>query len=58
VDPERGDQLAQAVGRLRADPQLRAELGRRGRAFAEQQYDRDALARRYLQLLEDVVRAT
>ena len=58
VDPERGDQLAHAVGRLRADPQLRAELGRRGRAFAEQYYDRDALARRYLQLLEDVVRAT
>ena len=58
VDPERGDQLAHAVERLRADPQLRAELGRRGRAFAEQYYDRDALARRYLQLLEDVVRAT
>jgi glycosyltransferase involved in cell wall biosynthesis len=58
VEPERGDQLAQAVGRLRADPGLRAELGRRGRAFAEQHYDRDALARRYLDLLEDVVRST
>ena len=58
VDPERGDQLAQAVGQLRADPELRIELGRRGRAFAEQHYDRDALARRYLDLLEDVVRST
>ena len=58
VDPERGDQLAQAVGQLRADPELRMELGRRGRAFAEQHYDRDALARRYLDLLEDVVRST
>ena len=57
VDPERGDQLAQAVGQLRADPELRIELGRRGRAFAEQHYDRDALARRYLDLLEDVVRS-
>jgi glycosyltransferase involved in cell wall biosynthesis len=57
VDPERGDQLAQAVGQLRADPVLRAELGRRGRAFAEQHYDRDALAQRYLALLEDVVRS-
>jgi glycosyltransferase involved in cell wall biosynthesis len=57
VDPERGDQLAEAVGRLRADPQLRAELGRRGRAFAEEHYDRDALASRYLELLEDVVRS-
>jgi glycosyltransferase involved in cell wall biosynthesis len=58
VDPERGDQLADAVERLRADPQLRAELGRRGRAFAEQHYDRDTLATRYLELLQGVVRST
>jgi glycosyltransferase involved in cell wall biosynthesis len=55
VDPERGDQLASAVSQLRADPALRAELGRRGRAFAEQYYDRDALAARYLELLRGVV---
>ena len=55
VEPERGDQLAQAVARLRADPQLRIELGRRGRAFVEQHYDRDALASRYLELLRQVV---
>jgi glycosyltransferase involved in cell wall biosynthesis len=55
VEPERGDQLAQAVARLRADPQLRNELGRRGRAFVEQHYDRDALASRYLALLTQVV---
>src|SRR5204862_6349224 len=47
VEPERGDQLAAAVDRLRADPELRADLARRGRAFAEQNYDRDALAARY-----------
>jgi glycosyltransferase involved in cell wall biosynthesis len=56
VDPERGDQLAAAVARLRSDPDLRAELSRRGRAFAEQYYDRDTLAARYLDLLRDVVR--
>jgi glycosyltransferase involved in cell wall biosynthesis len=56
VDPERGDQLAVAVDRLRADPELRAELARRGRAFAEQNYDRDALAARYLDVLRDVTR--
>jgi glycosyltransferase involved in cell wall biosynthesis len=56
VDPERGDQLAAAVGQLRADPALRAELSRRGRAFAEQYYDRDTLAARYLDLLRNVVR--
>jgi glycosyltransferase involved in cell wall biosynthesis len=55
VDPERGDQLALAVERLRVDPALRAELGRKGRAFAVQQYDRDTLAARYLDLLHDVV---
>lgn len=58
VDPERGDQLAAAVNRLRADAALRAELGRRGRAFAEQYYDRDVLAARYLEVLRDVVHAT
>jgi glycosyltransferase involved in cell wall biosynthesis len=57
VEPERGDQLAQAVARLRTDPDLRAELGRRGRAFAEQHYDRDVLASRYLDLLREVVRS-
>jgi glycosyltransferase involved in cell wall biosynthesis len=55
VDPERGDQLAQAIERLRNDAGLRAELGRRGRAFAEQHYDRDALAARYLDLLHELV---
>jgi len=56
VEPERGDQLAAAVDRLRADPELRADLARRGRAFAEQNYDRDALAARYLDVLRDVTR--
>jgi glycosyltransferase involved in cell wall biosynthesis len=56
VDPERGDQLAEAVGRLRADPALRAELSTNGRKFAEKYYDRDTLAARYLDLLRDVVK--
>ena len=55
VEPERGDQLAEAIERLRQDASLRAELGRRGRAFAEQFYDRDALADRYLRVLQEVV---
>jgi glycosyltransferase involved in cell wall biosynthesis len=56
VDPERGDQLAAAVARLRADPELRSTLARSGRAFAEQHYDRDALAARYLDVLANVVK--
>ena len=55
VEPEHGDQLADAVDRLRADPALRAELARKGRAFAVQHYDRDTLAGRYSELLRDVV---
>ena len=42
---------------LRADPEVRAQLGQAGRAFAEQHYDRDMLAARYLEVLRDVVRA-
>jgi len=55
VDPERGDQLANAVDRLRRDPALAGQLAQSGRAFAQQHYDRDQLARRYLDLLREVV---
>lgn len=55
VDPERGDQIADAVDRLRADPDLRSRLGAQGRAFAVASCDRDALARRYLDVLQRVV---
>jgi glycosyltransferase involved in cell wall biosynthesis len=55
VEPERGDQLAAAIDRLRHDPALCADLSRRGRAFAEQYYDRDVLAARYLDLLHEAV---
>jgi glycosyltransferase involved in cell wall biosynthesis len=57
VEPERGDQLAQAVERLRQDPELRRQLGRNGRVFAEQHYDRDALAARYLEILRGIAAA-
>jgi len=54
VDPDRGDQLACAIDRLRGDASLRDRLGRSGRAFAVREYDRDALATRYLQVLREV----
>jgi colanic acid biosynthesis glycosyl transferase WcaI len=57
VDPEDGPAIAAAVDMLRADPEVRADLGRRGRAFAEQHYDRNVLAARYLDLLHNVVHA-
>jgi glycosyltransferase involved in cell wall biosynthesis len=55
VDPERADALAEAIAHLRVDPGLRVRMGQQGRAFAEQHYDRDALAARYLDLLREVV---
>ncbi len=55
VEPERGDQLASAIDQLRRDPLLRADLARRGRAFAVEHYDRDALAERYLDILHEVI---
>jgi glycosyltransferase involved in cell wall biosynthesis len=55
VEPERPDQLVTAVERLRAEPDLRATLSREGRAFAEHHYSREALAARYLELLQKVV---
>jgi glycosyltransferase involved in cell wall biosynthesis len=55
VDPERGDQLAQAIDRLQNDPTLRADLALHGRAFAQREYDRDVLAQRYLDVLREVV---
>jgi glycosyltransferase involved in cell wall biosynthesis len=55
VDPERGDQLATAVDRLRHNPVFANQLAERGRAFACEHYDRDRLASRYLDLLREVV---
>jgi glycosyltransferase involved in cell wall biosynthesis len=55
VEPGRGDAIADAVRRLRSDPGLRASLGRQARAFATRYYARDVLARRYLDVLEQVV---
>ncbi len=55
VNPEDGVGIAAAVARLRAEPELRAELGRRGRRFAEQHCDREVLADRYVQVLAEVV---
>ncbi|MBV8715656.1 MAG: glycosyltransferase family 4 protein [Chloroflexi bacterium] len=57
VEPERGDQLAEAIERLRQDAGLRDQLGRAGREFAQREYDRDTLAARYLDLLHEVVGA-
>ena len=52
VPPEDSGSLAAAITALAADPQLRAETGRVGRAFVERRYDRAALARQYRKILD------
>jgi hypothetical protein len=52
VPPQDSGSVAAAVAALAADPQLRAEIGRAGRAFVERWHDRAALAREYRKILE------
>jgi glycosyltransferase involved in cell wall biosynthesis len=47
--------LAQALVTLARDPELAAELGRNGRALAEQEFDARILAPRFRETLETVV---
>jgi glycosyltransferase involved in cell wall biosynthesis len=53
--PEDPDAIASAIRRLADDPAGRAEMGRRGRAWVEVHASREALAARYLQLMEGMV---
>jgi colanic acid biosynthesis glycosyl transferase WcaI len=43
VAPENGAELARAITGLADNPQVRAALGRRGRSFAEKNFERDAV---------------
>jgi len=58
VPPEDVSALSAALARLAAEPALRAELAARGRSYVAEHFDRRTLARRYLEVLEGVVRAS
>ena len=51
VEPEQPQALADAMVRLRDDPQLREELGRRGRAFAVSRLDREVVLPQFERVL-------
>lgn len=55
VEPGDGEALGQAVAQLQADPELARQMGRRGRACVEAQYDRKLLAKQMQELLQSVV---
>ncbi|WP_437277035.1 glycosyltransferase family 4 protein [Sorangium sp. So ce375] len=55
--PEDVDAMSAAIRRLARDPALREEMGSAGRRFVAREYDREALARRYLDALAELVAA-
>jgi glycosyltransferase involved in cell wall biosynthesis len=56
--PGDSEALHDAIAGLLADPQSLPEYGRRGREFVAREFDRRTLARRYLEVLEAIVRPT
>jgi glycosyltransferase involved in cell wall biosynthesis len=55
IPPEDAAALVAAIDRLRADPALREELGRKGRDYAVRHLSREQTARDYLDVLQKVV---
>jgi glycosyltransferase involved in cell wall biosynthesis len=50
--PEDAPALAAAVRRLASDADLRRRLGRNGRRFVQEHFDREQIARRFVHFLE------
>lgn len=55
IEPENAAALVEAVLRLKTRPSLCRRLGQSGRAFAQRCFDRDVLARRYADVLHDLL---
>lgn len=58
VPPQQPDRLAAALVELSADPDRRQHQRKLGREFVSAEYNREALARRYLEVLEEAVDQT
>jgi glycosyltransferase involved in cell wall biosynthesis len=52
VEPGDKSAFLAAAGRLLANEELRAELGTRGRVYAETTFDIDSIARRFEDVIE------
>lgn len=53
--PEDVEKISKAIVTLADDPSLRESMASAGRAFVTAHYDRDAIAEKYLHLLEELV---
>lgn len=56
VPPESGEELAATLVRLSQSPERLTRMGERGRSYVESHFSRRVLARRYLEVLSEVVR--
>jgi len=54
MEPGSAESLAEAVEKLADDCQLRESLGKNGRQFVAENYDRNLLAAQYLKLLQQI----
>ncbi len=54
LPPERADSLADAILALNCQPELKAELGQRGRRFVEQTWEKEIVLERFLHSLQDL----
>jgi glycosyltransferase involved in cell wall biosynthesis len=55
VPPEDAAAIGAAIRQLKADPDRRARMGSAGRHYVAEHYDRAVLAKRYLEMLEQIV---
>jgi colanic acid biosynthesis glycosyl transferase WcaI len=55
VEPEDAQALAQAILELRDRPELRRQMGQRGRAFTEEHYSRQAQAEQLAKIMQTVL---
>lgn len=55
VPPEDAQGMAEAILRLYNNSKLRARLGANGRKYAEENFSRQIIARKYVQLIEEVL---
>jgi glycosyltransferase involved in cell wall biosynthesis len=55
IEPENHEQLANAVLSLYENPELRKKYGNNGKSYVEANFDRKLLARKYLNVLEEVI---